>query len=131
MCVSATVSSAACASITFCLRSRAWPRGRNRRGSSMAPGSRIGPSSSAAFDGALAIGFSTQWASPTPEQSFRYGGAVQPASLAHAAIEAMTETVQKLAAGLSLVGLNSAVFLVDESGVIQFLEINPRPGATL
>jgi predicted ATP-grasp superfamily ATP-dependent carboligase len=80
---------------------------------------------------ALVLGFSAQWASPTPEQPFRYGGAVQPASLAHAAIEAMTETVQKLAAGLSLVGLNSADFLVDERGGIQFLEINPRPGATL
>src|SRR5262245_28792180 len=77
---------------------------------------------------ALVLGFSAQWSSPTPEQPFRYGGAVQPASLAHAAIEAMTETVQKLAAGLSLVGLNSADFLVDERG-IQFLEINPRPGA--
>jgi len=79
---------------------------------------------------ALVLGFSAQWSSPTPEQPFRYGGAVQPASLTHAAIEAMTETVQKLAAGLSLVGLNSADFLVDERG-IQFLEVNPRPGATL
>jgi uncharacterized protein len=79
---------------------------------------------------ALVLGFSAQWSSPTPEQPFRYGGAVQPASLARAAIEAMTETVQKLAAGLSLVGLNSADFLVDERG-IKFLEINPRPGATL
>jgi uncharacterized protein len=79
---------------------------------------------------ALVLGFSAQWSSPASEQPFRYGGAVQPASLARAAIEAMTETVQKLAAGLSLVGLNSADFLVDERG-IQFLEINPRPGATL
>jgi predicted ATP-grasp superfamily ATP-dependent carboligase len=79
---------------------------------------------------ALVLGFSAQWSSPTPEQPFRYGGAVQPASLARAAVQAMTETVQKLAAGLSLVGLNSADFLVDERG-IQFLEINPRPGATL
>jgi predicted ATP-grasp superfamily ATP-dependent carboligase len=79
---------------------------------------------------ALVLGFSAQWSSPASEQPFRYGGAVQPASLARTAIEAMTETVQKLAAGLSLVGLNSADFLVDERG-IQFLEINPRPGATL
>jgi len=79
---------------------------------------------------ALVLGFSAQWSSPASEQPFRYGGAVQPASVARAAIEAMTETVQKLAAGLSLVGLNSADFLVDERG-IQFLEINPRPGATL
>jgi predicted ATP-grasp superfamily ATP-dependent carboligase len=80
---------------------------------------------------ALVLGFSVQWSSPTPEQPFRYGGAVQPAWLGHAAVQAMTETVQKLAAGLSLVGLNSADFLVDEHGGIQLLEINPRPGATL
>ena len=80
---------------------------------------------------ALVLGFSAQWSSPTPEQPFRYGGAVQPAPLAHATVQAMTETVQKLAAGLSLVGLNSADFLVDERGGIQLLEINPRPGATL
>jgi uncharacterized protein len=80
---------------------------------------------------ALVLGFSAQWSSPTPEQPFRYGGAVQPASLAHAAVQAMTETVQKLAAGLSLVGLNSADFLVDKRGGIQLLEVNPRPGATL
>jgi len=80
---------------------------------------------------ALVLGFSAQWSSPAPQQPFRYGGAVQPASLAHAAAEAMIETVQKLAARLSLVGLNSADFLIDDRGGIQFLEINPRPGATL
>jgi predicted ATP-grasp superfamily ATP-dependent carboligase len=80
---------------------------------------------------ALVLGFSAQWSSPTPEQPFRYGGAVQPTSLAHAAAQAMTETVQKLARGLSLVGLNSADFLVDERDGVQLLEINPRPGATL
>jgi uncharacterized protein len=80
---------------------------------------------------ALVLGFSAQWSSPAPRQPFRYGGAVQPASLAHAAAEAMIETVQKLVAGLSLVGLNSADFLIDDRGGSQFLEINPRPGATL
>jgi predicted ATP-grasp superfamily ATP-dependent carboligase len=80
---------------------------------------------------ALVLGFSAQWSSPTPRQLFRYGGAVQPASLDHAAAQAMADIVQKLVAGLSLVGLNSADFLVDDRGGIQFLEINPRPGATL
>jgi uncharacterized protein len=80
---------------------------------------------------ALVLGFSAQWSSPTARQPFRYGGAVQPASLAHAAAQAMTDAVQMLVAGLSLVGLNSADFLVDNHGGIQFLEINPRPGATL
>jgi uncharacterized protein len=79
---------------------------------------------------AVVLGFSAQWSSPTPRQPFRYGGAVQPAPLARAAVDAMTEAVQRLVPVMSLVGLNSADFLVDESG-IQLLEINPRPGATL
>jgi predicted ATP-grasp superfamily ATP-dependent carboligase len=79
---------------------------------------------------AVVLGFSAQWASPTPQQPFRYGGAVQPAALKRAAADAMSEAVQRLVPLLSLVGLNSADFLVDDRG-IQLLEINPRPGATL
>jgi uncharacterized protein len=79
---------------------------------------------------AVVLGFSAQWSSPTPRQPFRYGGAVQPAPLARAAADAMIEAVQRLIPVMSLVGLNSADFLVDEGG-IQLLEINPRPGATL
>jgi uncharacterized protein len=79
---------------------------------------------------AVVLGFSAQWSSPTPRQPFRYGGAVQPAPLARTAAQAMIEAVQRLVPVMSLVGLNSADFLVDESG-IQLLEINPRPGATL
>jgi uncharacterized protein len=79
---------------------------------------------------AVVLGFSAQWSSPTPRQPFRYGGAVQPAPLARAAADAMFEAVQRLVPMMSLAGLNSADFLVDESG-IQLLEINPRPGATL
>ena len=79
---------------------------------------------------AVVLGFSAQWSSPTPRQPFRYGGAVQPAPLARAAVDAMIEAVQRLVPVMSLVGLNSADFLLDESG-IQLLEINPRPGATL
>jgi uncharacterized protein len=80
---------------------------------------------------ALVLGFSAQWSSPTPRQPFRYGGAVQPASLAHAAADTIIEAVERLVPRLSLIGLNSADFLVDDRGGIQFLEINPRPGATL
>jgi predicted ATP-grasp superfamily ATP-dependent carboligase len=79
----------------------------------------------------LVLGCSEQWSSPTARRPFRYGGAVQPASLDQAAAQAMAEIVQKLVAELSLVGLNSADFLVDDGDGIQLLEINPRPGATL
>lgn len=79
---------------------------------------------------ALILGFSGQWSSPAPGQRFRYGGAVQPAALAPAAEDAMRAVVQRIVPALSLLGLNSADFLVGPHG-IGLLEINPRPGATL
>jgi predicted ATP-grasp superfamily ATP-dependent carboligase len=79
---------------------------------------------------ALVLGFSVQWSSPAPDRPFRYGGAVQPAPLAGAQAHAMCSMVRRLVPLMSLVGLNSADFLVDDTG-IQLLEINPRPGATL
>jgi predicted ATP-grasp superfamily ATP-dependent carboligase len=79
---------------------------------------------------ALALGFSEQWSLPTARQPFRYGGAVRPASITRHAGEALTAAVQRLAAAIPLVGLNSADFLVDGKG-FWLLEINPRPGATL
>jgi predicted ATP-grasp superfamily ATP-dependent carboligase len=79
---------------------------------------------------AIVVGFSAQWSSPAPGRPFRYGGAVQPAPLASAHADAMVTAVRRLVPLMSLVGLNSADFLVDETG-IQLLEINPRPGATL
>ena len=78
----------------------------------------------------VVLGFSLQWSSPAPGQPFRYGGAVQPAALARAAEDAMLEAVQRIVPTMSLVGLNSADFLVSRRG-IRLLEINPRPGATL
>ncbi len=79
---------------------------------------------------ALVLGFSEQWCSPTADHPFRYGGAVRPAPLARTAADAMIAAVQRLVPKLSLVGLNSADFLIDGRS-IQLLEINPRPGATL
>lgn len=79
---------------------------------------------------AMVLGFSAQWSSPAPHRPFRYGGAVQPAAIKPAAAAAMSAAVQRLAPTMSLVGLNSADFLIGENG-IQLLEINPRPGATL
>ena len=83
-------------------------------------------------DGARAVvlGFSAQWSSPTPRQPYRYGGAVRPATLAPAVADRLAAAVHKLTAAFSLVGLNSADFLVDGES-IWLLEINPRPGATL
>jgi len=79
---------------------------------------------------ALVLGFSAQWSSPAPRQPYRYGGAVRPAPLASSTADKLTAAVQRIVAATSLVGLNSADFLVDGER-FWLLEINPRPGATL
>jgi uncharacterized protein len=79
---------------------------------------------------AMALGFSTQWASPTAQRLFRYGGAVRPAELAPAMADALAAALHRLMQAIPLVGLNSADFLVD-GDEFRLLEINPRPGATL
>ena len=79
---------------------------------------------------AMTLGFSTQWASPTPRRAFRYGGAVRPAALAPFLARALADTVDRLLQAIPLVGLNSADFLVD-GDEFRLLEVNPRPGATL
>jgi predicted ATP-grasp superfamily ATP-dependent carboligase len=79
---------------------------------------------------AVMLGFSTQWASPTAQRPYRYGGAVRPALLASATADALAAAVQRLMQAIPLVGLNSADFLVDRDE-FRLLEINPRPGATL
>jgi predicted ATP-grasp superfamily ATP-dependent carboligase len=79
---------------------------------------------------AVTLGFSTQWASPTAQRPFRYGGAVRPAALAPAMADALAAALHRLMQAIPLVGLNSADFLVDRDE-FRLLEINPRPGATL
>jgi predicted ATP-grasp superfamily ATP-dependent carboligase len=79
---------------------------------------------------AMALGFSTQWASPTARRRFRYGGAVRPAALAPALAAALAAALHRIMQAIPLVGLNSADFLVD-GDEFRLLEINPRPGATL
>jgi predicted ATP-grasp superfamily ATP-dependent carboligase len=79
---------------------------------------------------AVVLGFSEQWACPTPRQPFRYGGAMRPANIAPGLAERLAESACRLAAALSLTGLNSADFIVDGDD-FWILEINPRPGATL
>jgi uncharacterized protein len=83
-------------------------------------------------DGASAtvLGFSSQWNLPTADKPYRYGGAVQPASLPAHIVTLLTVAVQRLSRVAALVGLNSADFIVDGER-FWLLEINPRPGATL
>jgi len=79
---------------------------------------------------AVVLGLSAQWTSPTRRLPFRYGGAVRPANISPGAAERLSEKACRLAAALSLTGLNSADFMVDGDD-FSILEINPRPGATL
>jgi predicted ATP-grasp superfamily ATP-dependent carboligase len=79
---------------------------------------------------AVILGFSAQWSSPTPSQPYRYGGAVRPAQLAPRVADLLSGIVHRFTAGMSLVGLNSADFLINDER-FWLLEINPRPGATL
>jgi predicted ATP-grasp superfamily ATP-dependent carboligase len=79
---------------------------------------------------AMILGLSTQWASPTAQHPFRYGGAARPAAIAPDVADALAAAVHRLMQAIPLVGLNSADFLVD-GNEFRLLEINPRPGATL
>jgi predicted ATP-grasp superfamily ATP-dependent carboligase len=79
-------------------------------------------------DAAL-IGFSAQWSLPTRRHPYRYGGAVRPAEFVPPTANALAAVVHRLAKAMSLVGLNSADFLVDGER-FWLLEVNPRPGAT-
>jgi uncharacterized protein len=79
---------------------------------------------------AAVLGFSSQWHLPAADKPFRYGGAVQPATLPSDIAALLTTAVVRLSAAAALVGLNSADFIVDGER-FWLLEINPRPGATL
>ena len=84
------------------------------------------------------LGTSQQWVAPTPQQPFRYCGALRPATLssaqdaalAAAACRMMAALTRQAAPSTGLKGLNSFDFLVSDTG-FTLLEINPRPGATL
>ena len=94
------------------------------------PGTPTAASFLADGERAVILGFSTQWPSPTPRQPYRYGGAVRPAQLAPRTADLLAAVVHQITPAMSLVGLNSADFLVDGDR-FWLLEINPRPGATL
>jgi uncharacterized protein len=79
---------------------------------------------------AQVLGTSLQWPAPSRVTPFRFGGAARPAKLDAALASNICDAARKLATAFQLVGLNSADFLV-ESDAFYFLEINPRPGATL
>ena len=81
--------------------------------------------------GAATLGFSTQWHSRhCRERPFAYGGAVNRCALPDALRARAEEGAQALTAALGLRGINNADYLYC-AGRLYFLELNPRPGATL
>ncbi len=79
---------------------------------------------------AVIVGLSRQWASPTAEAPYRYGGAAGPLRVSRRLSGALPEMMSRLAAAFGLVGLNSADLLLNADG-FHLLEVNPRPGASL
>lgn len=80
---------------------------------------------------AVTLGFSTQWHSRhCRERPFAYGGAVNRCALSGAARARAEEGAQQMTAALGLRGINNADYLYC-AGRLYFLELNPRPGATL
>ena len=76
------------------------------------------------------LGTSSQWTTPWPGMSFRFGGAVRPALEMPPELAALGEAATKIARALGLLGLNSVDFLVGAESY-HLIEVNPRPGATL
>lgn len=78
-----------------------------------------------------AFAFSRQWTSPLPKRPYRYGGAVGPLTLDPDLEARLIDISLAVVRAFDLIGLMSLDFLVSETGEINLLEVNPRPGATL
>jgi uncharacterized protein len=78
----------------------------------------------------LVLGFSSQWADPTPAAPFRYGGAARPAALNEDMRSELSGAARAVAQELQLIGLNSIDFLVGDADW-RLVEVNPRPGAVM
>ena len=76
------------------------------------------------------LGFSEQWTAPAPRKSWRYGGAMRPATLKKSVEAEMVKAVEAATKAFGIKGLASADFVLAGSQP-YLLEINPRPGATL
>jgi predicted ATP-grasp superfamily ATP-dependent carboligase len=79
---------------------------------------------------AVVAGFSEQWSAPTPDEPYRYGGAIRPAQIEPKLTAKLAEAVGQIAEAYGLRGLNSADFIVN-GREYWLLEVNPRPGATV
>ncbi len=76
------------------------------------------------------VGLSEQWTSPSSGAPFRYGGAVGPIDIGPDRSAEIETAVAGITRAFGIVGLASADFVVSDD-VAWFIEVNPRPGATL
>jgi predicted ATP-grasp superfamily ATP-dependent carboligase len=82
-----------------------------------------------ASDGAH-LALTRQWIAPSPEQPFRFGGAVSMPDVEPSLRQNLTTIVTRVASTFGLTGMASFDFIVPE-GEPHLLEVNPRPGASL
>ncbi len=82
-----------------------------------------------AGEGSL-VAVTRQWISPSPEQPFRYGGAVSKPDVDRDLYARLAASASSVATDLNLVGMASFDFIIS-GGSHYLLEVNPRPGASL
>ena len=102
----------------------------------LVPGERWSAGFVAAGGRAFVLGFTWQWVDASPDEPYRYGGAVGPLAPPEPSGERMRAAIERFSAQLCadgpgpLTGLCSADFVLSDGGPV-LLEINPRFGATI
>ena len=76
------------------------------------------------------LALTRQWISPTPEQPYRFGGAVSLPSIDSDVRHRIHDAATAVGNALQLEGMASLDFLV-KNDTPYLLEVNPRPGASL
>jgi predicted ATP-grasp superfamily ATP-dependent carboligase len=76
------------------------------------------------------LSLTRQWITPSPEQPFRFGGAVSLPDVPASLRQALETTATRVASAFNIRGMASFDFIVS-SGMPYLLEVNPRPGASL
>jgi len=85
--------------------------------------------------GVLPVGVNRQWCSPAPGLPFRFGGVAsgfEPAPARGDAVRAqLLDAAVRVTAATGLRGLASLDAMLDRSGQVHALELNPRPTASV
>ena len=76
------------------------------------------------------IGVSQLLPADHPQAPYRWGGAIAPVAVAENTRNQLQQIVARLMTHYTLVGLNGLDFILDPSGQVQVLELNPRLVAT-